>query len=357
MTNTHIAHIRLLRQQILQGAFREPAEVVAWHGAMQAQDFAQAKWAVGLRLPNATDQSVEQALDEGSIIRTHLMRPTWHFVAAADLRWMLALTGPQIKPLLASFDQKMRLDAAVIRRSNDLLTKILEGGRQLTRPELMSELEKSGIPTDDLRSNMLMMHAELDGIVCNGARRGKQLTYALLDERVPFYKGLDRPEAIALLARRYFTSHAPATLSDFVWWSGLKVSDARAGLESLQPDFISIQLGKQTYWLPAEVAIPDKPLSSLHLLAAFDEFLIAYKDRSASLDPAAGKQAVLGNGIFKPVVVVNGSVKGIWSRTVKKNAVEITPSVLSPLSAWEQEAFVAEAERFGRFLGQRVVFK
>lgn len=355
MTGTDIAQLRLLRQQILQSQFREPAEVVAWHGAMQAQDFAYSKWAVGLRLPEATDESVERALDAGSIIRTHLMRPTWHLVAAPDLRWMLALTAPQIKPLLASFDQKLGLDKALVQRSNALLAQVLAGGQQLTRSELMTALKGAGIPTDDLRSNLLMMHAELDGVVCNGARRGKQFTYALLDERVPASnEPFDRSEAIARLARRYFSSHGPASLADFVWWSGLKVSDARAGLESLQPDFTSIQLGKQTYWWPADAAMPNKPFNSLHLLAAFDEFMVSYKDRSASLDPAFSQQAILANGIFKPIIVVNGLVKGTWSRKIKKNTVEIEKTLLEPLLPEEQMAFMAEAERFGRFLGQKV---
>src|SRR5713226_2242979 len=228
MTNLDIAHRRLHNQLITRPMFEKPDDVVKWLGAVQAQDYAGAKWALGLRMQGVTDDVIEQAFADGAIIRTHVMRPTWHFVAPADIRWMLALTAPRIN---AYYNRKLELDDAVFRHSNAVLAKALQGGKQLTRSELASVLQLAGIAADNLlRSTYIIMRAELDGIVCSGARRGKQFTYALLDERVPQTRNLDRDEALAEFARRYFTSHGPATLQDFVWWSGLAAADAKAGL-------------------------------------------------------------------------------------------------------------------------------
>lgn len=354
MTHIEIATLRLHHQQITQTTFTHAAEVVGWMGAMQAQDYAHAKWAIGLRLPGSTEADIEQAIDRGEIVRTHLLRPTWHFVAAGDVRWMLALSAPQIKGLVAPMNRQLGLDADVFVRGLDLMAKALEGHRHLTREELMAELRQAGIPTDDLRSAHLMFGAELDGLVCNGIRRGKQLTYALLEERIPAARMLDRPAAIAELARRYFGSHAPATLHDFHWWSGLKMGDARAGLEAIQPSLLSEIVDGRTYWWPADWKMPAAGPMTLYLLPAFDEFLVSYKDRSASLDPSRRVQTITGNGIFKPVVLKNGWVDGIWQRTVVKDRVAIQLQLFEPFGAAEQAAYEREAARFAAFLGKEL---
>ncbi len=325
--------------------------MAAWLGAMQAQDYTHAKWAVGLRIPGSTDEDIEKAIDRGDIIRTHLLRPTWHFVAAEDVRWMLALSAPQIKAACAAMNRQLGLDEAVFKRSNTIIGKALEGGKHLTREELVAELAKSGIIADNLQATHIMLWAEQEAIVCNGPRRGKKFTYALLDERVPQSKALERPDAVAELARRYFTSHAPATLSDFQWWSGLRAADARVGLEAVQALMIQEVVGDQVYWMPHDFLPEQAAPLTLHLLPAFDEFLVSYKDRSASLDPSRKVQAITGNGIFKPVIAVNGWVKGIWQRTVKKDKVLIDRELFSELSEAEHAAFEAAAGRFGAFVG------
>lgn len=349
MDQTQIATCRLQNQQITHPSFALPKEVTAWLGAMQAQDYTHAKWAIGLRLPGSTDASIEDAISRGEIVRTHILRPTWHFVAAADVRWMLALSAPQLKTVMAVYDRQLGLDESLLRRSNTIIRKSLEGGKQLTREELMAELAKSGIVAGSMQAAHIMFQAEVDAVVCNGARRGKQFTYALLDERIPQGKMLDRPDAIAELARRYFTGHAPATLADFQWWSGLRAADARAGLEAVQPYLVKEVVENQTYWMPADFKpVPTTP-PGLHILPAFDEFLVAYKDRSASLDPSQRVQAITGNGIFKPVVVVNGRVKGIWKRTFRKDSVLIEKEMFEELTAAEQEAFEEAVRRFEGF--------
>ncbi|MCK6694376.1 MAG: winged helix DNA-binding domain-containing protein, partial [Thermoanaerobaculia bacterium] len=290
MTLKEIAILRLSNQQLSGTNFRTVKDVVAHLGAMQAQDFPMAKWAVGARLPGATDETVEKALDNAEIIRTHILRPTWHFVAAEDLRWMLALTAPHIQRRMATYYRQLGMSEALCAKSNKIIARILEG-RTRTRGEIMSELKLAGIPTDELRSTHLMFHAELEGVVCSGPRREKQHTYALIDERIPSGKPLRKEEALAELARRYFHSHGPATLQDYSWWSGLPAAEARAGLEMAKPGLICEKIEGKEYWF--KVPGMQAPAStSIHFLPAFDEFMVAYTDRRAALDPALGKATI-----------------------------------------------------------------
>src|SRR6185503_4235399 len=219
-------------------------DVVSWLGAVQAQVYGDAKWALGLRMRRSTDARIEAAFSEGSILRTHVMRPTWHFVAPADIRWMLALTAPRVRAAMASYSRKLELDATVLRRSQRAMVRALRGGRQLTRQELRSVLARAGVRADGVqRLAHIVMQAELDAVICSGARRGNQFTYALLDERVPMVRARSRDDSLAELARRYFTSHGPAQLHDFAWWSGLSVGDACAGLATVERELAREAIG------------------------------------------------------------------------------------------------------------------
>src|SRR5262245_55797555 len=240
MTREDIAKHRLLSQNLLGSKAKTPQDVVQWLGAVQAQDYSGAKWALGMRLGGSvTDSDVERAFAKGAVLRTHLLRPTWHFVTPADIRWLLALTAPRVQAANRYVYRKLGLDKATFSRCNAALTKALQGGQQRTRDELRDILQKSGMRTDgELRMSYLLMNAELEGLICSGPRRGKQFTYALLDERVPTRKTLDRREALVELAQRYFVSRAPATVNDFAKWSGLTVSDARSGLEGVQSGLV-----------------------------------------------------------------------------------------------------------------------
>ena len=352
MTHLDTAHQRLHSQLISQRTFEKLGDVVQWLGAVQAQDYAAAKWALGLRLQGATDDDIEQAFAAGALLRTHLMRPTWHFVSPADIRWILALTAPRVNAVNVSWYRKLELDDALFMRSNAVLAKALQGGKQLTRPELVSVLKLTGIATDDIqRFTSIMMRAELDGFVCSGARRGKQFTYALLDERAPQARTLDRDEALAELAKRYFTSHGPATLQDFVWWSGLAVADARAGLEMVTSQLMYEVVDGQAYWFSPSTQ-PAKDLSqTAYLLPNFDEYIVGYKDRSAVCDTShTNKLDPRGNILFNYTMVLDGRVVGTWKRTMQKDAVIITPSLFTPLTRAETRAFASPANHYGAFL-------
>jgi len=352
MNKSDIAKARLFNQQITATKFTNPEEIVAWFGAMQAQDYPMAKWAIGLRIPGTTEEKIEQAIAEGKILRTHLMRPTWHFVAAQDIRWLIALSAPQLKSTSGATFRQFGLDANTCKRSNDLIIKALEGGKHLTRAEIMTELKNAGIDSDTYRASYLMFSAEIDAIVCNGAKRGKEQTYALLDERAEKTAEISRDEAIAKLTLRYFTSHAPATLKDFIWWSGLPTADARKGLEMNKSNFSSVEIEGQTYYLPNSFSIPGGETDTLHLLPAFDEFMVSYKDRSASLEPDKTREAITGNGIFKPIIVIDGKIAGVWKRAFKKDSVVIEKILFRELTDFEREVFHSKAKEYGDYEGK-----
>jgi hypothetical protein len=337
---SEIARQRLANQRLVGERLAKPSDVVATLGAIQAQDYAAAKWAVAQRAQNVVERDVDDALADGSIIRTHVLRPTWHFVAPADIRWMLALTGPRINAGMAFRTRWLELDEAAFRRSERALTRALEGGKALTRTELSQVLARARVPVlEEQRLGHLLMRAELDAVICSSARRGKQFTYALLDERVPAVSSINRDEALAKLAKIYFTTRGPATAVDFAWWSGLTLSDARKGL-----DFVGTNLDRQ---------IVDG--ASAHLLPNFDEYFVAYKDRSAPLRrlKKAGIDVpatdVLGN-----VVVVNGQCVGMWKRSLKNDAVAVEINLLTRLTRIEHKSIAAEAEKYSEFLGQAV---
>lgn len=342
-----ILQLRLQNQQLHAAAFKKPEQVVAWMGAIQAQDYAGCKWAVGLRMPDTTDSNIEQAINKGRIIRIHVLRPTWHLVHPTDVRWMLELTAPRIHAFSAFGYRQMELTDAIFKRANTVLIKALQGGNHLTRAELQAVLEKAKIKTNDLRFIHLLFHAELDKVVCNGEKKGKQFTYALFDERIPPAKTLTHEEALVKLTERYFMSHGPATLQDYTWWSGLTAKDAQLGLELIKSKLISETVGDKTYWMTNKTAALKKTSSAL-LLPAFDEYTVAYKDRSLAVDEATAKKT--GNGIFKPLLVIDGQVKGIWKRNDKKGQerVELTP--FEKLTASQLKLVQKETIRYTEFL-------
>jgi ribosomal protein S18 acetylase RimI-like enzyme len=351
---TAIPDQRLMNQGLVSTGFTSPAEVIAWMGVVQAQDYAGAKWALGLRIAGATDDMIERAFAEGSILRTHVLRPTWHFVTPANIRWMLDLTGPRVKASMMSYYRQHDLGDAVFAQSNDVLARALEGGKHLTRAELGAALAAAGIRADDaMRVAFMVGQAELDGVVCSGPRRGKQHTYALLAERAPNARRLGHDEALAELARRYFTSHGPATVQDYVWWSGLTSTDARTGLELVRSELVEDEIDGQTYWLSPSTPAANVAAGTTFLLPVYDEYAVAYKDRSAILDPAYAEAS--GNGIFSSPILMHGRVAGIWKRTFRKDSVVIEAEPFVPFSPAEWDAFAAAAARYGDFLGLPVV--
>ncbi len=351
MTPRDIARRRLLNQRIISSDATSPSTVVSTLGAMQAQDYLGALWAVGLRMPGSTEADIERSLADRTIIRTWPMRGTLHFVAASDVRWLLELLTPRVATRGAPRHRQLELDEATFARSASLIGAALEGGKQLSRTAVYDLLESGGISTTGQRGIHILGRLAHDGLICFGARDGKQQTFALLADWAPNAKHLERDEALAELATRYFGGHGPATLPDFARWSGLKISDARAGLELAKSQLTSETIGAAEYWMARTMpAWPDLPPTA-HLLPAFDEFLVGYKDRDAVLDPQQAQAVTLGsNGMFNPVIVIDGRVVGTWRRTIKRDVVEISASSFTALSDSEQEWVQVAAMRYGRFL-------
>jgi hypothetical protein len=355
MAALDIVQTRLRNQHLARQSYDDPARLVEWLGAVQAQDYPAAKWAVGQRVRGSTDASIEQAVADGSILRTHVLRPTWHFVPAADIRWMLALTAPRIKAAGAHWHRRLGLDGAFVARSYDALARALEGGKHMTRPQLAAALERAGIATkqDDLvRYGFIFMQAELDAVLCSGPTVGKQTTYALLEERAPKTAPLERDEALARLAGRYFASHGPATLHDFVWWSGLTVADARAGLEMARPQLAHEDIEGRTYWFSEGRPAAEGASQEAYLLPNYDEYIVGYTNRNDIFDSAhVEKLDSRGNVLFNHTIVIDGRIAGTWKRALKKDTVVIEASPFAPLGERESRALAAAAERYAAFMG------
>jgi len=343
-----IPQTRLHNQLLTQSPYKNPEEVVSWFGAMQAQDFAAAKWAISLRSDNQTDTAIEKAFNEGKILRTHVMRPTWHFVAPKDIRWLLALTAHRVHRFNGYYYRRSGLDKTIFQKSNEVIRKALQGGKQLTRSELNIKLREAKIPTENLGLSYTIMQAELDGIIVSGPRRSKQFTYMLLDERVPMSKQLTSEEALAELTKRYFQSHGPAQIQDFSWWSGLTTTDAKKGIAMLGTKLIKEEKEGKTYWFMKKEAL--KPTETVFLIPGFDEFFIAYTDRSDSLDKKYAKELNQGGGMVSGAVIVNGKIAGGWRRSFEKKSVAVTIKLFEPISPSQRDKVENQAKRFSTFL-------
>ena len=350
----NIPNIRLLNQQLLNPLFREPKELVSWMGAMQAQNYSMVKWAVGMRLKSATIQAVEKALHEGEILRTHVMRPTWHLVAAEDIRWMLKLSAQRIISANDSFAKGYDLDIPneVYTKAHDLLEKILCGKKSLTKQEIAEHFNRSGIVADNHRMTRFMARAEQEGIICSGEDRGSKCTYALLEERVPPMPELTKDESLARLARSYFRSHSPAVLQDFIWWSGLPVSDAKQAVYLIASELTTEQWKEQTWYIHDTCRTRGKLSGHIHLLPSYDEYLLGYKDRTDVLPKEHYPKAFTNNGLFYPVILHEGQVIGNWDKSEKKKSVDLEYSWFRQVADMNEETLERERQKFARFLGK-----
>lgn len=353
---TDIATQRLRSQRLTGEPLSSAVHAVRWLVAVQSQDYAGAKWALGQRTRGLTDAELDRLFDEGAILRTHVMRPTWHFVLPEDIRWLLQLTGPRVRLGLAGRHRQLEIDEGVIARAGKAFTAALAGGRHLTRPELGEVLGAAGISPDGQRLPHLLTAAELDGLIASGPRRGRQFTYALLEERVPKARGLDRTEAVVELTRRYFRSRGPAQVQDFAWWSGLTMADARTGLALAGTALDHKVIDGREHWFDAEAGPASRAAAIVHLLPNFDEYTVAYRDRAAAIHPDRPLDpALLSFGsILSNVVIVGGRVRGAWRRTLSRGAVHVELRLPDRLEPAERAAVEAAAHRLGRFLQRPV---
>jgi hypothetical protein len=354
-----ITPTRQLSQQLSDTSFSTPGEIVHYMGAIQAQDYPMAKWAIGLRLPGSIDVDIEAAIARGDLLRTHLLRPTWHFTSPQDIGWLIDLTAPQIKASQRGRDRQLELTEQVYARSNQILEKALGDGHHLTRNQLIPLLNQAGIPTNQNRASHLFMRAELEKVMCSGATRHGKTTYALYSERVPHPRKLSYDEALAELARRYFTSRCPASLQDFTWWSGLRAGDASRAVELVGQELQPVSMEGRTYWLPHGVTLHASGQPSALLLPTYDEFILSYTDRSATIPPVLEQhmKQISNRGVFWPTVLVEGQVVGTWKRQLVKNKLVIELQLFKPLEAAALELIDRAASEYAHFSGKPIELK
>lgn len=352
LTLESIAARRLAAQWLSAPSPRTPADLVRWCGAVQSQELPLAKWSVGQRLNNGVERDVTDALTDGSILRTHVLRPTWHFVARDDLRWMLTLTAPRVLAKLRPYDARAGMDEATARQGTGAIATAVGRRGPLTRTQLAEVLRTSGLgEVTNWMVGHVLMHAELRGVVCSGPPRGTQQTYALLDERAPAPSSLTHEEALAELARRYFQSHAPATELDYRWWSGLSAADARRGIAALGDRLERATVEGVTFFLWRDAPLPARGGVTAHLLQPFDELVVAYSESRHVVDRAALVRQRKPDGLLTRSVVVNGQVAGRWSRTLDRRHL-LRLELLRTLTPRERTALSAAVTRFAAFLGE-----
>ena len=355
MTALEIERQRLAQQRLSHSQLQAPEEVVAWLGAVQAQEVPGALWSLGLRMQAVPQSEVERAFDAGRILRTHIMRPTWHFVTPADIRWLLELTAPRVYAASAYMLRQVELDETAFARSNEVIVRTLRGGNFCTRRELGVALAQAGIRAPEgVRLGYLLMGAEIEGIICSGPRRGKQFTYALLEERAPGAERLPYEAALAELARRYFTAHGPATARDFSWWSGLTLADAREGLDLLGAEMEQLQIDGKAYYIPSFPLPAGADDSATYLLPTYDEFLVGYTgfDRRRRGGQASNRKIP-----FNARIMAGGRIIGSWHSTLQKSAALVEVAPFAPLTGSERFTLAAAVQHYEAFVGLPVEMK
>lgn len=344
-----IARARVRAHNIEPSDQPTAADAVRALVAMQAQDYRGGLWSVGIRAPGLTEADVEAALRRREIVRTWPMRGTIHLVAADDARWLAALLGPRASQAAAGRRQRLGLDDDSVTRTRKAWEAALAGGKALGRPALFAAMESAGVHSGDQRGPHLLRYFAEQGVLCFGPHEGSQPTYTLLEQWAPSTVTLDRGEALAQLAFRYFRGHGPATLDDFVGWAMLTKTDARAGIAAVSDQLESFDINGVTYWCADRQPATSTGCS---LLPGFDEYVLGYKNRSAFMTPAIFEATVPGgNGVFRATVLNDGQVVGLWTvkKLAKKQVVTATwfPDRKKPGSA----SFRKAVDRYAAFVG------
>jgi hypothetical protein len=348
--------MRMRAQMLTHRPLAQPKDVLSYMVAMQAQDYFGALWAVGMRTRKPNLAAVEQAFVDGELLRTHVMRPTWHFVAPQDIRWLLSLTAPRVHAVNAGIYRDYKLDAATVAKAHKAFEKALHGLQFKTREELAKALGEAGIEAKGIRLGYFMMQAELEQLIVSGPRRGKQFTYALLDERArPTKTKFDRKEALAQFALRYFTSRGPATPQDFAYWSGLTLADAKAGLSGDSSELRSHKIEGTEYWFSEAAAAKAKPSKRAFLHSNYDEIGMSYKDLGAVFDRKIGYK--LFDYAYSHIILLDGKVAGSWRRVLAKTGITVETRPIYPLSTAQKKQITEAADDYQAFVAQPVKVK
>ncbi|GIG19355.1 hypothetical protein Cch01nite_00790 [Cellulomonas chitinilytica] len=354
MDASEVAHRRLANQRLSGPPLPDPVAVVRHLGAVQAQEYAMAKWSLAQRSAG-DDAALQRVVDDGAVIRTHALRPTWHFVVPEDLRWVQALTAPRVRAFNRYYERQTGIDDDEATRATAAMAHALRGGNHLTRAEVAAALATAGIEASGVRLAYLTMRAELDVVVVNGVRRGKQHTYALADERVPDGLGLVGDDALVELVRRFVASHGPVTVKDAAWWSSLTLTQVRHALRLLGTEVASEVVGGLEYWfVPAPAPVPE-PSPTVHVLQGYDEYTVAYTEGRVVTN-IAGRVIVPENTnqVIQPLVL-DSQVIGWWRRVAERDRIVAEPHLAVDLTPAQDSAMRAAFDRYSTFAGLPIV--
>ena len=355
MKEKQLLALRLQNQQLLNPQFKNVGDVVSWMGAVQAQDYYGALWAIGLRMKNTVEAEIEKALDEKKMVRSWPMRGTLHFTSPQDLRWMLKYLAVRVKPRMASVHRKAGLDEKIFTKSKKLWEKALLSEIEFTREELYAVLERSRIHTGDTRGLHILVEAAHSGLICFGSRRGKQQTLRLLDEWISATEPMiSKEEAMARLATLYIQSHGPVLVEDLAWWSGLNKTEAQRAIESISAKLSSVKFDGKVFWFFEPESSIKISKNRTWLLPTYDEFGMAYKDRSLIISDDNMRKA---GGFFIAPIINDGKVTGLWRRTLDKNEVAIEKKSFRKFSAAEDKSLKVALKAYGKFIGREPKLK
>ncbi len=339
---------RLAAQRFTGNMAADAAGVVSGFAAMQGQEYLMARWSIGQRSAGVTEADVDAALADGTVIRTHVLRDTWHIAARDDIRWLMDLTGPRVHQRNGTMQRRLGLDDATLRRGAGIMAEALRGGARLTRPELADALAAGGITASGMALTYHVMYAELEQVVCSGGLRGKQHTYALFDEVVPAAPTLPPDEALAELVVRYVAGHGPATVKDVATWSSMKLTDIRRGVELAGERLRPTEYEGRTYLAPAGAAPEPGPgAPRAELVQLLDEYLIGFSESRDLVSPP--EMAALfrtdGDRHFH-VVLLDGVAVGLWRRDLVGRGVTVDTVFTRDLRRGEQRQVDDAIERY-----------
>jgi hypothetical protein len=321
---------------------------------MQAQDYSGVKWGIGLRTAGATEATINQAAADYSIIRTWLIRGSLHLAAGKDVRWMLKLLAPHIIANSARRYRQLELSEEDFSDSYKILNRALNETSPLTRTEIFHSLDQASVSVEGQRGYHILRRAALEGLICFGPFKDKSETYVLLDDCGTDRFALEKDEALAELALRYFQSHGPATLEDYRWWSGLRAADARTGIKLNQPYLVEERIGDSLYWfLEGQVQARNSAPSGV-LLPAYDEYVLGYKARDLVLNPKFDTKAVSNNGVFRPVIVIDGQILGTWKQKVKRHSRSVSLNSFKSMTADQIKALKEAIDQYAAFVSQPI---
>ncbi len=349
MDDRVLARWRMHTLRLVGQTYPSPAAVVDGLLAVQAENHGQASWAVASRTPGISEEAFGRLFDDGVILRTHVLRPTWHFVGPDDIRWLVELTAPRISRLMVQLQRQLGIDDAMLDASAEEIADALAGGVHLTRDALGARLRDAGLPADGQRLGVMLVNAEMSALVCSGAMQGRDHTYALVEERAPMARRLDRDEAVPELVLRYFSGHGPATERDLAYWATMTLTDVRAGLAEVAPDLEQVEHDGRTYWYAEPPPDEGHHSPQAHLLQTLDEYHNGYQDSRYVLDAdglvPGGRPAAVG------MTLVDSQMVGDMRRTIRANHVDFEIGLFRELSNDELAEVEAAADRYGRFLG------